>query len=1033
MEMIASTQVTKKKKKKKGSRKPDVPAIPTIGDISVDSVAAPAPVTASPTDENGGLICEATAANTPGTADTVKAAAFLVVGCPAGEDIPTDAAMPAAPAAPAGLDLEAMWSGTVASIDPAEVLRRNTALEAEVARLTAALAKIQEPVRAAVPKDNGGGATSFWQGQMKRLGSTINSKIDRISTTRIGSMLGSIVTGGPAAAAAAGPRLSTSTSSPGDPVSPTAFEPGAVATLRYPELTQQYPSTVGMFAAASISQPAEGGPGPAAAAAATPTRTRLASGSETFSSTSSLQSMYRSIAGGSGSPVDDHIAGADAATAEDEAAREDVRAAQTEVLDAIPDMVDSLRDFSENDEAKLATVNALRVIATRGKIGGKDARLLVLEADAVPALVNLLHNPVVSEASSWALQVLAAVNNPTDPCREEIINCSGLVVMMDMVVHRSPPNTHKRHCVCCMHNLALGSDFVKDLFANDRPFVEALLEHLDDPTMRSTSAVLLAQMSVGSDDRKDALGDVGAIEIISDTLVNLPDAELVTKAPLSLCLRALIEDDPERAFKLQQNSLTVSKLSLMVHDSESAGAIVKAKLNRWGFAAVGSTPASSTKSKQERYQAHLRTIVAAVKRVSTTRNEAGKVLEVGQARIQSNRTYNSSPGTSSPASAAAEIHTHSSTVTVDPTAPDGDVGSTLSTAVWSKLGSAAGSIGESAHRKLSKLATAKRTLGFSRPSFLNRGTADPFDGTTTNRAVSPTSTSSKKVRSKRSFSPEPKLNAADPNERLLRRVTEQTLRREFKLAGGKVTPTQIADRFRSQLVDPDYGAENRARFRAVIDRIAEPVMVRIDDALTQYLVLRQENPKPENDDVKPTRVADVSGADAGGAAEPSLDVKAATEVSAAVATVAEPVVVAAVEPPVRDRDAIRKQALTFPSRKADALAGASPLHCSTPLFELEDEGAVSSPVVDSPQSMRQPGFDVVSMVSPASSFTSSGRFSEIPITPGSDGVPSQDSATTAAVDAWQGALKVPMSPLDADDSALGGSILEPGMEPLEGF
>ena len=174
---------------------------------------------------------------------------------------------------------------------------------------------------------------------------------------------------------------------------------------------------------------------------------------------------------------------------------------------------------------------------------------------------------MVSEASSWALQVLAAVSNPTDPCRQEILNCSGLVVMMDMVVHRSPPDTNKRHCVCCMYNLALGSELVKDLFANDRPFTEALLEHLADSTMRSTSAILLALMSAGSEDRKDALSDAGAIETISDTLVNLPDAELITKAPLASCLRKLLEDDDERARKLQQNSLTVSKLSLIGYAS----------------------------------------------------------------------------------------------------------------------------------------------------------------------------------------------------------------------------------------------------------------------------------------------------------------------------------------------------------------------------------------------------------------------------------------------------------------------------------
>jgi hypothetical protein len=350
-------------------------------------------------------------------------------------------------------------------------------------------------------------------------------------------------------------------------------------------------------------------------------------------------------------------------------------------------------------------------------------------------------------------------------------------------------------------------------------------------------------------------------------------------------------------------------------------------------------------------------------------------------------------------------------VTVDPTAQDDGSGSTLGAAVWSKLGSAAGSIGDSAHRKLSKLATAKRTLGFSRPSFLSRDSADPFDGT----VETPTaSMSSERVQPKRSFSPEPTLDAADPNEKLLRRVTEQTLRREFKLAGGKVTPTQIADRFRSQLVDTSYGAENRARFRAVIDRIAEPVMIRIDDALTQYLVLRQDNVLPENQDgVNPID-------------EPSLVAGADTGVSTAVASVTEPDDFAASDPPVSDRDAIRKQALTFPSRKADALSGASPLHCSTPSLEPEDEGAAGSPAVESTQ---QPGIDVVSM-SPVSSFMSSGRFSEIPITPVSDGVSSRDGATTAAADAWQGALKVP---LDADDSALGGSILEPGMEPLEGF
>eukprot|EP00039_Didymoeca_costata_P029604 m.25436 g.25436 ORF g.25436 m.25436 type:complete len:543 (+) comp7706_c0_seq1:120-1748(+) len=89
--------------------------------------------------------------------------------------------------------------------------------------------------------------------------------------------------------------------------------------------------------------------------------------------------------------------------------------------------------------------------------------------------------------------------------------------------------------------------------------------------------------------------------------------------------------------------------------------------------------------------------------------------------------------------------------------------------------------------------------------------------------------------------PEPVLDLEDPQEKMLRRVTEQTLRREFKTAGGECTPLQIADRFKTQLSDPEYGLENRVRFSDVIDRIAETVMRREKNGeLVQVLVLKPE-------------------------------------------------------------------------------------------------------------------------------------------------------------------------------------------------
>lgn len=89
--------------------------------------------------------------------------------------------------------------------------------------------------------------------------------------------------------------------------------------------------------------------------------------------------------------------------------------------------------------------------------------------------------------------------------------------------------------------------------------------------------------------------------------------------------------------------------------------------------------------------------------------------------------------------------------------------------------------------------------------------------------------------------PMPVLDTKDPQEKILRRVTEQTLRKEFRSSGGECTPIQIADRFKDQLNDPSYGLENRVRFRDVIDRIARPMMVQEQDGtMVQKLVLRPE-------------------------------------------------------------------------------------------------------------------------------------------------------------------------------------------------
>eukprot|EP00041_Stephanoeca_diplocostata_P019606 m.425831 g.425831 ORF g.425831 m.425831 type:complete len:882 (+) comp21348_c0_seq3:166-2811(+) len=462
-----------------------------------------------------------------------------------------------------------------------------------------------------------------------------------------------------------------------------------------------------------------------------------------------------------------------------------------EIIDAkvelIPEYFEALLNPCSDGDQKFRAIQCLRILAQqtqpthgRGELEGQNpAQIIASNDDGVRALLNLLYNADVCVECAWTLQCLAGNGNEDNVAKMAIENASGVVMLMDII--QMDPITESKQPMLPARCLAC----LYNLCIVSEPLRDLLAANA------SFVAILfeMLQECAPSLARKAAIRMLTMLATGCDAW---KQALAASSAIQRLCDTLPAEYDrvvmhgvisclgglvDENAARLDQLR-QVSDIRPKLHALLETG-------DKHGMAYLSMATLSRLSS-----QAFNQHIVGAIvgrptgpAAMGNTDSQCAKDVAELLARLEN---------------------------------PDADEDPDIATAV---AGNAA----------------TVETSATGGGNWVNRFL--PFrkdSGASPAKTGSPTRTTAVAV-------DVPVLDARDPKEVMLRQVTEQTLRREFQTSGGQCTPLQIALRFKQQLNDPDYGSENRVRFRDVIDRIAEPKTIQdpATGALTQVLVLKE--------------------------------------------------------------------------------------------------------------------------------------------------------------------------------------------------
>jgi hypothetical protein len=418
----------------------------------------------------------------------------------------------------------------------------------------------------------------------------------------------------------------------------------------------------------------------------------------------------------------------------------------------------------------------------------------------VPILLQLVYSATDVAEVCWILQLVGASLNPADPCKQSILDEHGVVMLIDVCDRASQSEQARSHCLAALYNLAIGREDLKEVYAQSTELLRAILGDIKDADVSGPQPglrLLRLMLTEAPEERIAQLANFGMLDAVTSTL---KIDGVLTHAQVSAlpCLIFLVRGSPDRGAAVAETDAKGGQVVATLAELRKR-LLSKAtpSLLERGVASLFSITKSGGSGSPHDSQGLLKPeSMAASRALTDTENVLKLIRAAGGYPISALET----PSNSDDGAASAEPP------------------SNLAGSMWGAIGSRAATLA-SAKRKLALLGTTAREFAI---------------GTASRKAAVEDSTGNT----------EPVLDFDDPNEVMMRRVTEKTLRSEFTKAGGRVTPTQIAERFKQSLNDREYGPENRVRFRDVIDRIAIPEVVEENGESVCYLQLRADLPPP---------------------------------------------------------------------------------------------------------------------------------------------------------------------------------------------
>ena len=458
-------------------------------------------------------------------------------------------------------------------------------------------------------------------------------------------------------------------------------------------------------------------------------------------------------------------------------------------------------------------------------------------AGAIPVLIDLLGMPIAIEHAASTLQCLLGTADPAHPCKDAVFVFGGVEVMADLVGLESTASEEaKSHVVACLLNLMHSSNSRKDALIEIPGLVDSVIAQLEGEVLlaRRAAVTFIRNLTVGSQDRKDRVVAAGAIPKLA-AVIKLPERKvhtavaqryLVVRVQGAVTLQSLAHERPDSVkMMVAEDGLLETLREVLRLCAKGSGTFAK-------FTRALPLPAGIESKDIKAIEALCSTLKCALGRDAPDGSEpatpsriarqlsdaakrvAGTVADTAKAAADSAKAaaadYRSSGSSSNSrggtgaferaaAAAAAETAEVSEMNGVEFTVPFGDF---LNDGTAGNMSTA-----------INVIAPPEETPLRPRRSWL------PFGKTAAEKAAEEEAAAAiaaaKAAKTPKFTGPMPVLDHNDPQEKILRRVTEQTLRKEFRSSGGECTPTQIAERFKDQLNDPTYGLENRVRFRPV--------------------------------------------------------------------------------------------------------------------------------------------------------------------------------------------------------------------------
>eukprot|EP00038_Savillea_parva_P020041 m.30309 g.30309 ORF g.30309 m.30309 type:complete len:784 (+) comp4691_c0_seq1:38-2389(+) len=491
------------------------------------------------------------------------------------------------------------------------------------------------------------------------------------------------------------------------------------------------------------------------------------------------------------------------------------------ILNSIPDLVSTLSGFDASpEEQQQAAVTLRETLQTAGPMFNA-VREATIDAEAIPALLQLVYSsPEVGEVC-WILQLLGASLDPEDRCKRAILDEHGVVMLIDVCERAGLSESARAHCLAALYNLAIGCDDLLDVYAQSTELLRAILADIREgeafgaqPGLR-----LLRLITSDTDDaRLTRLTEHGVLDAVVDRFKM--DGPLSNAQVAALpCLLNLVKGSAERAQRVAVLDANGGRLTARLMElrrllqNKACPSLLERGMASVVALAMGPAFASSKSDPKAQ---------------SASADKALKDVDEVLARMRVGRRL-SVEGGSTPRSSLETPSSSTGWATIAEDGADNAVtqsegGASTTTGPQNKLVNAMrGAWGNAPAR----LASAKRKLA------LFGATATGFASNTGTRNATETD---------KPTWDEPVLDPDDPNEVMMRVVTEKTLRKEFMKAGGRCTPAQIAGRFKKSLNDREYGPENRVRFRDIIDRICVPEKAVENGETVFYLQLRPDLP-----------------------------------------------------------------------------------------------------------------------------------------------------------------------------------------------